>query len=134
MKENSLFVEKYRSKVLDEYVGNIFYEQGIGVLTNYPISIIDSSSIKNIQFQNSYTLYEQNMVCRVKDYEFNASYNPTLTTGSFGFIYESASVVGVVTCNDLLEPFFINSSRSMSMFGFIGTTLLLDKYGYNQFW
>ena len=48
--------------------------------------------ISNIQFKNSYTLYEQNMVCRVKDYEFNASYNPTLTTGSFGFIYESASV------------------------------------------
>ena len=74
------------------YVGNIFYEQGIGVLTNYPISITNSSSFQNIQFQNSYTLYEQNMVCRVKDYEFNASYNPTLTTGSFGFIYESASV------------------------------------------
>ena len=74
------------------YVGNIFYEQGIGVLTNYPNTITSPSSFQNIQFQNSYTLYEQNMVCRVKDYEFNASYNPTLTTGSFGFIYESASV------------------------------------------
>ena len=49
------------------YIGNIFYEQGIGVLTNYPISITNSSSFQNIQFQNSYTLYEQNMVCRVKD-------------------------------------------------------------------
>jgi hypothetical protein len=48
--------------------------------------------ISNIQFKNSYTLYEQNMICRVKDYEFNTSYNPTLSTGSVGFIYESASL------------------------------------------
>jgi hypothetical protein len=67
------------------YVGNIFYEQGLGVLTEY------SGSINKITFKNSYTIYEQNMVCVVKDYEFNASYNPTLTTGSFGFIYESSS-------------------------------------------
>ena len=66
--------------------GNIFYEQGLGVLTKM------SASFNNIQFQNSYILYEQNMVCRVKDYEFNTSYNPTLTTGSLGFIYESSSI------------------------------------------
>jgi len=68
------------------YIGNIFYEQGLGVLTRI------SASFNNIQFKNSYTLYEQNMICRVKDYEFNTSYNPTLTTGSVGFIYESASL------------------------------------------
>lgn len=68
------------------YVGNVFYEQGLGVLTRI------SASFNNIEFKNSYTLYEQNMVCRVKDYEFNVSYNPTLTTGTVGFIYESASL------------------------------------------
>ena len=67
-------------------VGNLFYEQGLGVLTRM------SASFDNIQFQNSYILYEQNMVCRVKDYEFNTSYNPTLTTGSLGFVYESSSI------------------------------------------
>ena len=47
--------------------------------------------ISNIKFQNSYTIYEQNMVCRVKDYEFNTSYNPTLTEGSPGFVYQSSN-------------------------------------------
>jgi hypothetical protein len=60
-----------------------FISQSTSDLTNY---------ISSIEFKNSYTLYEQNMVCRVKDYEFNVSYNPTLTTGTVGFIYESASL------------------------------------------
>lgn len=60
-----------------------FVSQSTSNFTNYT---------SNIEFKNSYTLYEQNMVCRVKDYEFNVSYNPTLTTGTVGFIYESASL------------------------------------------
>lgn len=60
-------------------------------LTSQSLSLLTTSSINKIQFNNSYTIYEQNIVCRVKDYEFNASYNPTLTTGSVGFIYESSS-------------------------------------------
>jgi hypothetical protein len=47
--------------------------------------------INNIKFKNSYTLYEQTIKCVIKDYEFNASYNPTLTLGSPGFIYQSGS-------------------------------------------
>jgi hypothetical protein len=50
-----------------------------------------SLNINNIKFKNSYTLYEQTVTCVIKDYEFNASYNPTLTLGSPGFIYQSGS-------------------------------------------
>ena len=32
----------------------------------------------NISFQNEVIIYEQNVICHVKDNEFNASYNPTL--------------------------------------------------------
>lgn len=41
MKENSLFVEKYRSKVLDEYVGN---EQLKQIVSQY----IDKNDIQNL--------------------------------------------------------------------------------------
>jgi hypothetical protein len=32
----------------------------------------------NFSFQNEVIIYEQNVICHVKDNEFNASYNPTL--------------------------------------------------------
>ena len=32
----------------------------------------------NISFQNEVIIYEQNVICHVKDNEFNLSYNPTL--------------------------------------------------------
>jgi hypothetical protein len=32
----------------------------------------------NLSFQNEMIIYEQNVICHVKDNEFNASYNPTL--------------------------------------------------------
>jgi hypothetical protein len=32
----------------------------------------------NISFQNEVIVYEQNVICHVKDNEFNLSYNPTL--------------------------------------------------------
>jgi hypothetical protein len=49
-------------------------------------------NISKITFKNKYVVYEQTIKCVVKDYEFNASYNPTLTTGSAGFIYSSSSL------------------------------------------
>ena len=32
----------------------------------------------SLSFQNELIIYEQNVICHVKDNEFNASYNPTL--------------------------------------------------------
>ena len=76
------------------YVGNIFYEQGISVLTIIPNSIeltytpsenntrTLATNIQPIEFKNDYTIYENFVKCTVKDYEFNASHNPTLLTGS----------------------------------------------------
>ncbi len=47
----------------------------------------------NLSFQNEVIIYEQNVICHVKDNEFNLSYNPTLLqsnlfTGS-GFFSQS---------------------------------------------
>jgi len=47
--------------------------------------------INNIKFKNSYTLYEQTIKCVIKDYEFNTSYNPTLSVGTSGYIFQSGS-------------------------------------------
>jgi hypothetical protein len=36
----------------------------------------------NISFQNEVVIYEQNVICHVRDNEFNLSYNPTLLDGA----------------------------------------------------
>jgi hypothetical protein len=36
----------------------------------------------NLAFQNEVIIYEQNVICHVKDNEFNLSYNPTLLNGN----------------------------------------------------
>ena len=63
--------------------------------------------ISQIKFKNSYTLYEQTISCTVKDYEFNTSYNPTLSTGSTGFIYLKNS--DWVTGSSLPTPYLEGS-------------------------
>lgn len=92
------------------YVGNIFYEQGVSILTIIPNSIdldytipgdgtrILNTNIEPIEFKNDYTIYENFVKCTIKDYEFNASYNPTLLTGS------------VTSSNDTLYDFATSSS------------------------
>ena len=50
----------------------------------------------NLSFQNEVIIYEQNVICHIKDNEFNASYNPTLLqtnlfTGS-GFMSQSLNI------------------------------------------
>jgi len=49
----------------------------------------------SISFQNEVVIYEQNIICHVKDNEFNLSYNPTLLqSNSFdgcGFMSRSLS-------------------------------------------
>ena len=48
----------------------------------------------NITFQNEVTIYQQNVICHVKDNEFNLSYNPTLLKNNLlsGSNFESQSL------------------------------------------
>ena len=50
------------------------------------INEVEKILIENTPITNSV------IKCVIKDYEFNTSYNPTLTTGSVGFLYESENI------------------------------------------
>jgi hypothetical protein len=49
----------------------------------------------NLSFQNEVVIYEQNVICHVRENEFNLSYNPTLLQGNIfsgsGFMSQSLS-------------------------------------------
>lgn len=78
----SYFLEQSGS--LTSHVGNIYYSQGIIIITNsdYVPDFYEPAYPITISFQNNYTIYENEVRCLVKESEFNLSYNPTLQTGS----------------------------------------------------
>ena len=78
-------------------IGNIFYEQGIAVLTKNPYAHLqsDNNFFKKyreyntfnkytIGFNSSHTIYETQIKCTIKENEYNYSLNPSLlkTTNS----------------------------------------------------
>jgi hypothetical protein len=63
-------------------IGNIFYAQGMCVITNPNFTGSLTNTTSSISFQNNYTIFEHEVKCTIKESDFNLSYNPTLQTGS----------------------------------------------------
>jgi len=79
---------------------------------------VNTSSIYNLQVNNTYPVYEQTIKCVVKDYEFNTSYNPTLTTGSTGYVYLSGSdwITGSILPNPYTSSYYIQPDTQIKDF------------------
>jgi len=76
------------------HIGNIFYGQGMCVITNNDYINFLSSPVFpiGVEFQNDYTIYETEVRCIVKESEFNASYNPSMQAGTITSASISSSV------------------------------------------
>jgi hypothetical protein len=89
-------------------IGNIFYAQGMCVITNPNFTGSLTNTTSSISFQNNYTIFEHEVKCTIKESDFNLSYNPTLQTGSItstsasGYIsyYKDGTVRNFATGSD----------------------------------
>ena len=54
----------------------------------------------SISFQNEVIIYEQNVICHVKDNEFNLSYNPTLLQSNS---FDGCGVIGTTKLRKILN-------------------------------
>lgn len=64
-------------------VGNIFYSHGIIVLTNDEVAqYYNTYQPENISFKSNQPIYTYNYHCKVSDYEYNHTLNPSALTGS----------------------------------------------------
>jgi hypothetical protein len=89
-------------------IGNVFYAQGMCVITNPNFTGSLTNTKSNISFQNNYTIFEHEVKCTIKESDFNLSYNPTLQTGSItstsasGYIsyYKDGTVRNFATGSD----------------------------------
>jgi len=57
------------------YVGNVFYEHGMIVITD---PLVGESTITNVSYRGTQTIYETEVSCTIGGGEFNHSTNPTL--------------------------------------------------------
>jgi hypothetical protein len=63
------------------YIGDIFYEHGIAVITNNvyePYIFTQNTTNDTLTYKSSLLLYDNNIRCTVGENEFNDTYNPTL--------------------------------------------------------
>ncbi len=79
---NDYLINNYYTKLNTSYIGNIFYRQGKIVLTslwNQPnfIDIYKDSDEVFMEFQSTHTIYQYEMLTRIKKGDFNLSQNPT---------------------------------------------------------
>lgn len=102
----------------NSYIGNIFYAQGIAVITSQGSQGIIASGCQ-ISFKNEYTIHEHEVRCLVKESDYNLSYNPTLVTN-----YESGSVKDFATGSD-----FYTYATALGLYNDNNELLAVAKFG-----
>jgi hypothetical protein len=105
------------------YIGNIFYPQGIAVITSqnylglFPTA--SNSPAFTLTFQNEHIVYENEVRCIVKESNFNLSYNPSLTTN-----YASGSLRNFATGSDF-SPY----ATAVGLYNDNNELLVVAKFG-----
>lgn len=72
------------------YVGDIIYTHGIAVITKGEYVY---GSISSVAFKSSQPIYTYNYHCKLRESEYNYTYNPSALSGSIKTIYDSTGNV-----------------------------------------
>lgn len=74
----------YYITISGSFAGNIIYPHGLLIITNPDIipPFVTSDNV-TMSFQSTYTIYETQYKCTIRESEFNYSFNTSLLTGSF---------------------------------------------------
>lgn len=102
----------------NSYIGNIFYAQGIAIITGQSSQGIIAAG-SQISFKNEYTIYEHEVRCLVKESDYNLSYNPTLVTN-----YASGSVKDFATGSN-----FYTYATTLGLYNDNNELLAIVKFG-----
>lgn len=68
-----------------DIVGNVVYQHGMIMITSGSTAVIDNfvtTTSPTLSFKSSYSIYETQYKCTIRENEFNFSQNPTLLSGS----------------------------------------------------
>ena len=73
-------------------VGDIIYTHGLAIVTDENLAeVISSTSNYTASWQSNYPVLTQNVICKVSDFEFNFTQNPSAVTGSSGQLRDNVT-------------------------------------------
>lgn len=76
------------------YVGDVIYPHGIAVITNPDfISIVQNTTPSRVEWKSNQPIYTHNYHCRLKESEYNFTYNPSALTNNVATVYDSEGAV-----------------------------------------
>ena len=115
------FLSSSNENTSSYYIGNIFYAQGLCIITSQTASYQQIFSYDNyaVSFKNEHTIYEHEVRCVVKESDFNLSYNPTLVTN-----YASGSVKDFATGSN-----FYTYATALGLYNDNNELLAVAKFG-----
>ncbi len=83
--EGNLYVDGSSPR---QYVGDIIYPHGLMIITNPGVArALNDKQPDTISFKSSHPIFTHNYHCRIRESEFNYTYNPTSLSGSIKTTY-----------------------------------------------
>jgi hypothetical protein len=115
------FLSSSNENTSSYYVGNIFYSQGLCIITSQTASYQQIFSFEEyaVSFKNEHIIYEHEVRCAVKESDFNLSYNPTLVNN-----YASGSVKDFATGSS-----FYTYATALGLYNDNNELLAIAKFG-----
>ena len=119
------------------YYGNVFYDNGIIVLTgergtglNFGENVLTEGSMS---FSSSFTIYSTKYVCTAGPHEFNYSLNPTLRSGSTATEFNSSIVNSPEFMPYVTTVGLYNEYQELIMVGKLSQPTQLNPYTNTNF-
>lgn len=90
-KEGNLYVSGSSPR---NYVGDIIYTHGIAVITDPDyINILTNTETSRLKWKSNHPIYTHNYHCRLRESEYNFTYNPSALVNSLATVYDSEGAV-----------------------------------------
>lgn len=77
-----------------QYVGDIVYTHGLAILTDTTYdSLADAATLDKVSWQTSHPLFTHNYHCKLRESEYNFTYNPSAITSSVLTTYDNEGTI-----------------------------------------
>jgi len=124
----------YNNKTTKNYVGSIFYAQGLAIITNQNSQSLFSSPY-TASFKNEHIIYENEVRCLIKESDYNLSYNPTLlVSGSQHIVASGSSYTLTGSIDSTIKDFatgsnFYTYATTLGLYNDDNELLAVAKFG-----
>jgi hypothetical protein len=116
-----------------QYVGDIIYSHGIIVITDAAIS---TETIESLSFKSSHPIFTHNYHCKLRESEFNFTYNPSSTNrivkttyDNEGMVYSTASIESGVIADNITGSEFQPYITTIGLYNDANELIAVAKTG-----